>query len=153
MGNCSGFCMASNNPSTQGEQTYDGNAQVNKKVITADRVKQAYLEKDDMMLAEGAAGAAQYEEVYGQNNRSGRGTTSGGAQTIQPRKLGKNPQADGGYLQQQQDDGNYGNNGQGDNGDNDNGAPQRESLPPITLPSGAIYTGQWLNGMKDGYGQ
>ncbi len=52
---------------------------MNKKVITADRVKQAYLEKDDMMLAEGAAGAAQYEEVYGQNNRSGRGTTSGGA--------------------------------------------------------------------------
>ena len=30
---------------------------------------------------------------------------------------------------------------------------QRESLGPTTLPNGAIYTGQWLNGMKDGYGQ
>lgn len=39
-----------------------------------------------------------------------------------------------------------------ENGDGTTGAPQRESLPPMTLPSGAIYTGQWLNGLKDGYG-
>lgn len=30
---------------------------------------------------------------------------------------------------------------------------ERESLGPQTLANGAIYTGQWLNGMKDGYGQ
>ena len=39
----------------------------------------------------------------------------------------------------------------GVNGEQDMNA-QRESLPPMTLPSGAIFTGQWLNGMKDGYG-
>jgi hypothetical protein len=31
---------------------------VTKKAITADKVKQAYMEKDDMLMAEGAAGAA-----------------------------------------------------------------------------------------------
>lgn len=31
-------------------------------------------------------------------------------------------------------------------------ADMKESPPSITLPSGAKYTGQWLNGMKDGLG-
>ncbi len=44
-----------------------------------------------------------------------------------------------------------GSGGNGTGADGDINA-QRESLPPMTLPSGAIYTGQWLNGMKDGYG-
>lgn len=78
MGNCSGFCMSQNNPTNQGEHITDANGgSVQKKAITADKVKQAYQEKDDMLMAEGAAGAAQYEEAYSQNNRSGRG--NGGA--------------------------------------------------------------------------
>ena len=31
--------------------------------------------------------------------------------------------------------------------------PQRQTYGPITLSNGAIYTGELLNGMKDGYGQ
>lgn len=30
---------------------------------------------------------------------------------------------------------------------------QRQQYGPITLSNGAIYTGELLNGMKDGYGQ
>ena len=30
---------------------------------------------------------------------------------------------------------------------------QRQTYGPITLSNGAIYTGELLNGMKDGYGQ
>ena len=30
---------------------------------------------------------------------------------------------------------------------------QRQTFGPITLSNGAIYTGELLNGMKDGYGQ
>jgi|LauGreDrversion4_2_1035121.scaffolds.fasta_scaffold451750_2 hypothetical protein len=41
------------------------------------------MEKDDLMLNEGAAGAAQYEEAYNNNNRN----TGYNAGTIQPRKL------------------------------------------------------------------
>ena len=29
---------------------------------------------------------------------------------------------------------------------------QRQSYGPITLSNGAIYTGELMNGMKDGYG-
>ena len=29
---------------------------------------------------------------------------------------------------------------------------QRQTFGPITLSNGAIYTGELLNGMKDGYG-
>lgn len=29
---------------------------------------------------------------------------------------------------------------------------ERKALPPITLPNGAIYTGQWKNDIRDGYG-
>lgn len=29
----------------------------------------------------------------------------------------------------------------------------RQTYGPITLSNGAIYTGELLNGMKDGYGQ
>jgi hypothetical protein len=28
----------------------------------------------------------------------------------------------------------------------------RKSLPPVVLPNGAVYTGDWLNGMRDGKG-
>ena len=31
--------------------------------------------------------------------------------------------------------------------------PVRGTYGPITLSNGAIYTGELLNGMKDGYGQ
>ena len=40
-----------------------------------------------------------------------------------------------------------------------NGIPEqmitnsRQTYGPITLSNGAIYTGELLNGMKDGYGQ
>lgn len=74
MGNCSGFCMTSNSATSQGEETIQGSTGAGgaaKKVITADKVKHAYQEKEDMMLNEGAAGAAQYEEAYSQNNRGG----------------------------------------------------------------------------------
>ena len=30
---------------------------------------------------------------------------------------------------------------------------KRQTYGPITLSNGAIYTGELLNGMKDGYGQ
>ena len=30
---------------------------------------------------------------------------------------------------------------------------QRQQYGPITLSNGAIYTGELLNGMKDGYGE
>ena len=30
---------------------------------------------------------------------------------------------------------------------------QRQQYGPITLSNGAIYTGELLNGMKDGFGQ
>lgn len=30
---------------------------------------------------------------------------------------------------------------------------QRQTYGPLTLSNGAIYTGELLNGMKDGYGQ
>ena len=30
---------------------------------------------------------------------------------------------------------------------------ERETHGPLTLSNGAIYTGERLNGMKDGYGQ
>jgi hypothetical protein len=63
MGNCSGFCMSSNQATNVGEENTQ---QLSKKVITADKVRQAYMEKEDMMQHEGgAAGAAQYEEAYG----------------------------------------------------------------------------------------
>ena len=58
-----------------------------------------------------------------------------------------NKSADGTFANQQLDHGGFAHEGE-----LGSGAPQRESLPPMTLPSGAIYTGQWLNGMKDGYG-
>ena len=28
----------------------------------------------------------------------------------------------------------------------------RIQLPPQTLENGVVYSGEWLNGMKDGYG-
>lgn len=113
MGNCSGFCMTSNNATNQGEESIQGQngaGGVTKKAITADKMKQAYMEKDDMMLSEGAAGAAQYEEAYGQS-RSGRGGAGGqfngvpaqtGNGTIQPRKLQGNKTQEGYYGSQQQ---------------------------------------------------
>ena len=30
---------------------------------------------------------------------------------------------------------------------------ERQSLGPVTMSNGAIFTGEWLNGLKDGYGQ
>ena len=57
MGKCSGFCMTNNATNANEENTQSG--KINKKVITADKVKSAYLEKEDMMFNEGeAAGAA-----------------------------------------------------------------------------------------------
>ena len=69
MGNCSGFCMTSHGATNQGEEAIQGgaNGAQNKKVVTADKVKQAYMEKDDMLMNEGTAGAAQYEEAYARN--------------------------------------------------------------------------------------
>ena len=58
MGNCSGFCMTSNQASNAGGE----NTQASKKVITADVVRSALQERVDMMKDEGMAGAAQYEE-------------------------------------------------------------------------------------------
>ena len=76
MGNCSGFCMTSNSATNQNEVNIQGGnvassggAQT-KKVITADKVRQAYMEKDDMLMNEGAAGAAQYEEAYGRGSQA-----------------------------------------------------------------------------------
>ena len=63
------------------------------------------MEKDDLMLNEGAAGAAQYEEAYNNNNRN----TGYNAGTIQPRKL-----QTGGLKQDQF----YGNSGGGGHQDN-----------------------------------
>lgn len=98
-----------------------------------------------MMLSEGAAGAAQYEEAYSQNNRSGRGNASGaqnGNGTIQPRKLqNKGGSQQEGYYGGQQQTNEDGNNAGTQELDGGSGTPQRESLPPMTLPSGAIYTG------------
>ena len=31
-------------------------------------------------------------------------------------------------------------------------AEGRVTRGPITLKNGAVYTGQWLNGIRDGYG-
>ena len=31
-------------------------------------------------------------------------------------------------------------------------AGQREQREAVTLKNGAIYTGEWLNGMRDGFG-
>lgn len=91
MGNCSGFCMTSNSATNQNEETIGGTQ--NKKVITADKVRQAYQEKDDMLLNEGAAGAAQYEEAYGRG-AGNAGRLIGGSAAGGPRKLGK-PNEDG----------------------------------------------------------
>lgn len=132
MGNCSGFCMTSNSATNQNEEnTATAGGAQSKKVITADKVRQAYMEKDDMLMNEGAAGAAQYEEAYGRGGASNEGRLIGGPMGG-PRKLNKPNEESGGAES--------------------GSAPQRESLRPMTLPSGAIYTGQWLNGMKDGYG-
>lgn len=30
---------------------------------------------------------------------------------------------------------------------------QRIRKPPVTLPTGAIYEGEWKNDMRDGYGK
>lgn len=83
MGNCSGFCMSTNPNTNAGEENTGA---TNKKVITADKVREAYREKEDMMAHEGgAAGAAQYEEAYS-NNRNNQlfGNNNGSG----PRKLG-----------------------------------------------------------------
>ena len=72
-----------------------------------------------MLLNEGAAGAAQYEEAYGRG-AGNAGRLIGGPAAGGPRKLGKPNE---------------------DNAPEAAAAPQRESLPPMTLPSGAIYTG------------
>lgn len=49
--------MTNNATNANEENTQSG--KINKKVITADKVKSAYLEKEDMMFNEGeAAGAA-----------------------------------------------------------------------------------------------
>lgn len=59
MGNCSGFCMTNNATNANEENTQGASGKTQKKVITADKVKSAYLEKEDMMFNEGeAAGAA-----------------------------------------------------------------------------------------------
>jgi hypothetical protein len=130
--------MSSNQASTAAEDTSGAAGGNQKKVITADKVRSALMEREDMMLNEGGtAGAAQYEEAYGgSNNRSNQMYgVAGGALQPQPRKLGVNNRlADAGgnihYLHQ--------NNNNDVNG---NDGSQRESLPPMNLPSGAIYTG------------
>ena len=86
MGNCSGFCMTSNQATNSGEE----NTQATKKVITADVVRSALQERIDMMKDEGMAGAAQYEEAYaGSNNIRGSHNMMGGAQNnvSVPRKM------------------------------------------------------------------
>ena len=70
MGNCTGFCVTSNQATNAGEETIQGNVVSNKGAVTRDKVKSALMEKDDLMLNEGAAGAAQYEEAYNNNNRN-----------------------------------------------------------------------------------
>ncbi len=51
--------MTNNATNANEENTQGANGKVHKKVITADKVKSAYLEKEDMMFNEGeAAGAA-----------------------------------------------------------------------------------------------
>jgi hypothetical protein len=64
---------------------------------------------------------------------------------MQPRRLGK-PNEGGYYGQQQYQEDHH------QEGSNEPAMPQRETLQAMTLPSGAIYTGKWLNGMKDGFG-
>jgi len=58
--------MSSNQPINNNEEQTQGppNGATAKKVITADKVRSALMERDDMMMNEGAAGAAQYEEAY-----------------------------------------------------------------------------------------
>jgi hypothetical protein len=137
MGNCSGFCMTSNQATNAGEET----THASKKVITADVVRSALQERVDMMKDDGMAGAAQYEEAYGgQGYTRGAGNSLMNGNTAMPRKMNYAGAPSGQYP-----DGRT-SNGEG----NING--QREILPSMTLPSGAIYNGEWLNGMKDGFG-
>jgi len=113
MGNCSGFCMSTNQ---------EGQDQTKK--VSADKVRSALYEKDEM-FREGV----NYEDAY-QNQYRG-----GGNNQIQARKLQKsNNQYEASYNGGAT---NYPEGGDGNNGQ----ASERESLGPITLANGAIYTG------------
>lgn len=94
------------------------------------------MEKDQL-FGEGA----HYEDAFSNQN----GGQKYGNQ-IQARKLGSNLRTND--LSNQQ----YNQSGPTVDANGALGS-ERESLAPQTLSNGAIYTGQWLNQMKDGYGQ
>jgi hypothetical protein len=107
------------------------NSEEQPKKVTADKVQSALIEKEEL-FREGS----HYEEAYSSQN-------GGSKRQMQVRKLQNaknNNQME------------YGQSGP-NNGVGNDYESQRESKGPQTLPNGAIYTGQWLGGMKDGYGQ
>ena len=123
MGNCSGLFA-----NCTGEDTANNAV---RKIDTDALAKAVRQNKQDQLDGNAIYGGNQ--NVNGVGNMYGGGSTKEGGDLRYNESVFGNGQVVGGEINFTKD--------------------VREFRPPVNLDSGAVYEGEWLNGMRDGHGK